>query len=194
MIMMRSMASSLFSTPTHRYYCETRSICMWMWAPQIIPLYRCTRHWLHKAFYVDQTLTNVCAYKKQFLDCYADTGFEIKKLEMDDLNKSALPPSTFVERVKMVFSYNNVNLDKQAMVMQQELVFLRFDLPLCWASKEWFTWCGWKWWNEDIGYKKARLRRAIAGAFGLGPAMTRKKKGNRLASLYLALCVCVGHH
>ena len=88
-------------------------------------------YFMHKAFYVDQTLTNVCAYKKQFLDCYADTGLEIKKLEIDDLHKSALPASTFVERVKMVFSYNNVNLDKQEMVMQQELVFLRFNLPLC---------------------------------------------------------------
>jgi hypothetical protein len=89
-------------------------------------------HFMHKAFYVDKTLANVCEYKKQFLDCYANTVFEIKKLELDNLthSQSALPESTFLEKVKILFSYNNVNLDKHAMVMQQELLFLRLDLPL----------------------------------------------------------------
>ena len=87
-------------------------------------------YFMHKAFYVDKTLANVCAYKKQFLDCYADTVFKIKKLEIDAHSQSALPESTFLEKVKIVFSYNNVNLDKHAMVMQQELLFLRLDLPL----------------------------------------------------------------
>ena len=89
-------------------------------------------YFMHKAFYVDKTLANVCEYKKQFLDCYANTVFEIKKLELDNLthSQSALPESTFLEKVKILFSYNNVNLDKQAMVMQQELVSVRLDLPL----------------------------------------------------------------
>lgn len=89
-------------------------------------------YFMHKAFYADQTLANVCAYKKQFLDCYAHTVFEIKKLELEDLShsQSALPESTFFEKVKILFSYNYVNLDQRVMVMQQELLFHRFDLPL----------------------------------------------------------------
>ena len=89
-------------------------------------------YFMHKAFYVDKTLANVCEYKKQFLDCYANTVFEIKKLELDAHSQSALPESPLcgLEKVKILFSYNNVNLDKHAMVMQQELLFLRLDLPL----------------------------------------------------------------
>ena len=71
-------------------------------------------YFMHKAFYVDKTLANVCEYKQQFLDCYANTVFEIKKLELDDLShsQSSLPESTFFEKVKILFLYNIMNLNR----------------------------------------------------------------------------------